>query len=447
MKRLATYTLAAIALVGALASASSASAVLPATPRDGAKVALSAYGQAVYEYPYGSGNWYFDGGVSNNSASVYLTGATVVRPTVTIEYRNSGLMSVGTETFEVDANIMPCNQGNGNPIGAYYRLFHRRLTLPPGADPYQTRPAPEVAPSDPQWPKYQYGIAAKGARHQSLPSVSGPIDTSLGEGRTQYTATVTNNTTRTVGPVRYWGNEVFGMNTSTISLLDSYEVTALDPAKASRLAPGESTTFLVRGLAATPGGMNRYTDWNAYAEGEPLADVKGVVASNFGLEGGVTVSVPGRDPVLTAPNGTYTVPAVLPGTYVVTFAKPGYRIDTRTITVSWDDSVSCGTSLTRIAQPFTPRRPTISGKPSARRGVTFKGTLAPNYGPILIEVQAKKKRGGWKKYSTYSANSVIAGPWSRKVRLKKGTYRVRISTRSWEAFMAGTSAWSTFTVK
>ncbi len=447
MKRLMVFVASVALLAGMLVAPVTASALV-ATPPDGAKVALTAYGSTVYEYPVGSGTWYFDGGVGNWSASTYADGVTVVRPTVTLEYLDAASLPVGTETFEVDVNVMPFNTGGGDPMGAYYHLFHRRLAgMPVGADPTKTRIMPEVAPSDPAWPKYQYGIAAKTLVHQLLPTVPGPVDsTTLGDGRIQYVVTVTNDTLETVGPVRFWGNENAGVSNSSNSMLDVYEVTPLEPAKAKRLAPGESTTFQVRGLAPTPLGLNRYSDWNRYAEAEPLTNLTGIVSSNWAREGGTTVSVPDCEPVVTAADGSYTVPYVLPGTYQVTFTKPGFQPTVRTVTVSYAGDTVCHAQLIKAAVPLTPGRPRVSGKATAKRGTLLKGSIAPSYGQVTIEVQVLSKKK-YKKYKTFYATSTMTGEWSKKIKIKKGTYRVRVTTRAWEAYFAGVSSWRTFKVK
>ena len=99
-----------------------------------------------------------------------------------------------------------------------------------------------------------------------------PVYSAIGGGRTMFDLVVENNTPDNVGPIVPIAMEWFGPASNSLSMLDTYEATPADPAKAARLAPGQATVFHMKGLAATPAGQNRYYPGNVWAEAEPLAD-------------------------------------------------------------------------------------------------------------------------------------------------------------------------------
>ncbi len=146
--------LTAILLLPSLSLASPS----PPPPADGQKTRLRAepLNPITYEYPTSSGTWYLDGELYNLTSDDYSSSIPVVDPRTTIEYLNSADVVVGRETFRINANVLPVPS-----LWGYSRSVHRRLTLPPGAVPQKTRFAPEVAPTDPAYPKYHYGIAAR----------------------------------------------------------------------------------------------------------------------------------------------------------------------------------------------------------------------------------------------------------------------------------------------
>lgn len=447
MKRFITIALAAGLFVALLAGPSLAFAIVLPTPADGSKVVLKTWGAVVYEYPVGGGNWYFDGGIGNYSGDHYASGVNMISPMVTIEFFDASDVSLGTETFSAEANVVPYSLGGGAPTGYMKWVHHPLIGLPAGAVLAKTRFKSEVSPSDAEWPKYQYGIAASTVAYQGLPYVKGPYDLTLGDGRVQYDLTVTNNTSKFVGPVRVWGMEDYGMSPSSVTILDVYDVAALDPAKARRLAPGESTVFHLRGLAPTPAGENRYSDWGLEAEGEPLTDVLGTVGSSIGPVAGATASIPDYLPVTTSAAGAFKLEGVVPGTYSVTFSKAGYYSQTVPVTVSYAGDATLNPSLVLVPIPVNLSKPKVSGKATAKKGTTLVGTVAPAHATrVSIEVQVLSKKK-YKRFKTYAKDSSASGAWKYKAKLKKGTYRVRVSVVASATYLAGTSDWRKVVVK
>ncbi len=105
--------------------------------------------------------------------------------------------------------------------------------------------------------------------------------------------------------------------------------------------------------------------------------------------------------------------------------------------------------VTPPAQPVavslgTPR---VSGKASAKKGTKLVGSLAPGHvTKVTLEVQVLSKRK-YKKYKKYYVNTTQSGSWSYKVKLRRGTYRVRALTASDGTYLAGSSGWRKITVK
>ena len=79
----------------------------------------------------------------------------VVEPHVTVEYFDSSYVTVGRETFAIDANVMDAGLRSATSITG--------SPLPAGADPPKTTFATEVSTSDPAFPKYHYATANRGA--------------------------------------------------------------------------------------------------------------------------------------------------------------------------------------------------------------------------------------------------------------------------------------------
>ena len=267
MKRMISQILAATLLMGALVAPSTALAVLP-PPADGQKTGLGPLSSTLYdtyEYPAGSGTWYVGGSCGNLSGDAYTAPVNVINPRITIEYRNAANAHVGYETFSVGAGIMPAASLLG-----YYYFYHHRLTLPAGADPARTRLATEVLEGDPTYPKYFYGTAANTALLPlGLAPTWGPVDsTTLGDGRTILPLTVRNDSPDILNANLVSAIERFN-NSSDYAAM---EVTADNPTAAVRLAPGQSTTFTLRGLRATPGPVSRTTPYSSVTVGTPLAN-------------------------------------------------------------------------------------------------------------------------------------------------------------------------------
>jgi hypothetical protein len=329
-------------------------------PPDGEKVALATWAPVVYEYPVGSGTWYFDGVAANYDGIYYTLSVNAVDPHVTVEYCDSSYSTVGTETFAIDANVMDA---------AAFRHFHHRLTVPAGADPEKTVFATEVSTSDPAFPKYHYATTNRSTAYQGISSsIVGAIDnTTLGGGRVLWTLRVTNNSGQLAGPIRVAGNENYG---PVSSLLNCYDVTPDDPAKALLLEQGASTTFTVRGLAPTPlaPDLSLYSrdSGNLWVEAELPSLIGTVTCAGAPLEG-VTVTPAGNyRPTTTIANGQYAKAGLvgLPGGNSVTFSKPGYYQQTLTIVLS-------GSGVVRQNVSLVPLHGTLTGTVSA--AVTGEG--------------------------------------------------------------------------
>jgi len=262
-----SHILVVALLTGALVAPSTALAILP-PPADGQKTGLGPGSTSLYipyEYPAGSGTWYAGGVASNRSGDAYTGPVNVVNPTITIEYVDSSYTHVGYETFRVGASILPAAS-----LAGYYYFFHHRQVLPPGADPSKTRLATEVPDTDPAYPRYFYGTAASTANVPlALTPAWGTIDSAtLGGGRTIVPLTVTNDSPDILNANLVSAVEQFGVSSDYAEM----EVTADNPAETTRLAPGESTTFTLRGLRATPGPVTRTTPYSAVVMGTPLAN-------------------------------------------------------------------------------------------------------------------------------------------------------------------------------
>jgi hypothetical protein len=431
MKRAVARLLAVGLLAGLLMVPSLALAnVLPAAPADGQKVALNAWNLNVYEYPAGSGVWYADGNAGNTPHLFYSTGANVVEPHTSVQYLNAADVVVGFDTFDMPANVMPANwQPTGSYPRGYFRTFHHLLSLPPGADPLKTRVAIEVPPTDPEYPKYHYGIAARTAAFAEIHYAVGTIDeTTLGGGRVQFILTVTNDTNAIVGPIRVQGNEAFGLATNNAYYLNAYSVVANEPAKAAHLAPGESTTFTLRGLKATPAGQLRFSNWNLWVEAESPR-VLGTATFGGAPVPGVSVAVPGHPIVLTATDGTYVVPEMDPGTYLVMYSKPGYMSFGASVTVV--DGTDKVQDFAMSTYPSLTRSPSKSAKTYKRKHGKVRYTLSATVNGIGsvpvggVQVYLQKSANGKTKWKDYGAvmTSDAAGRVARSFTSKKRSTR------------------------
>jgi hypothetical protein len=252
--RMLVYVALAVSLAAARAAPAVAAAIQP-PPAAGEKVPLGCWGNTLlwrlpnYEWPTDSGIWWVDGYYGNSTNAYYTGGVTITDPYLTVEYITTGGVHIAYETFKVPGIVLP-----SNPSGDYFRPVHHRQTVPPGADPAQTRWAVDT-PTEPGFPNYQFAYAAPGATYQGLGDVVlGTTDTTtLEDGRTQVTVTVHNDGTEIVGPLILSAWENYGTALPSPNyLLDVLEFTPNDSAKAARLAPGESTTFVAKGCNATP---------------------------------------------------------------------------------------------------------------------------------------------------------------------------------------------------
>jgi hypothetical protein len=427
MKRIVARLLAVGLLAGLLMAPSFAMAnVLPPAPADGQKVALDVYSRIVYQYPAGSGAWYLDAWISNYPSYFYSSGTMVVDPRTTIEYVNDDDDVVGTETFATPVNVLSFAwQPTSFYPDGYYRTFHHRLALPAGASPTLTRLAVEVPPTDPAYPKYHFGIAASTAEFAQISRSIGPVDdTTLGGGRTQTTVTVTNNTAVTVGPVQVQGNERYYVDPASKSFLDNYDVTANEPAKALRLAPGESTTFTLRGLVPTPAGQTRDSS-NMWCEAEPT-DLYGTVSFGGAALEGVSVTLDGYSPHTTIFNGGYAIAGIVPGSHTMTFSKPGFMTYVGPVTtvlgsqISRDFAMSTLPSLTRSPAKSSKTYKRKHGKVSYTLSATVKGIGSVPVGGVKVYLQKSKNgRTHWKNYGavkTSDAAGLVARSFTSKKR-------------------------------
>ena len=420
-------------LIGALCVPAMALGLL-AQPPDGQKVALTNWSELIYEYPVGSGTWYFDGITGNyttDSGPLYYeppgSSVTLVDPHITVEYRTAADAVLGRETIAINANVI---SAYGAADGASYRTFHHRLTLPAGADPLRTRSAPEVSPSDPEFPKYHFATANRTALYQEIDAVWGTIDdTTLGGGRIQRTLTVTNITGELVGPIRIAGRETYGPGGSPPTL-NSYDVTPDDPAKALLLGDGESTTFTLRGFAVAP--VLPRTPANSWIEAETPSLIGTVTWAGLPLPG-VTVTPWGNyTPMTTIANGQYAKVGLVgvPGGNGITFSKPGYDSQTHWTTIG-GATTTLNTAMT--ITPSLTRSPTGSSKTYKRKrgrakytlGATVKGAGAIPMAGIRVRLQRSANgRTKWKTAGTYTSNSAgkVAKSFSSK---RRSTYYYR----------------------
>jgi hypothetical protein len=444
VKRLVASIILAGVLIGSTLVASVAMGLPVPPPADGQKAGIvaSSFGSNVYESPTGSGTWYLDGSCGNFGTEApylwYSSGVPMVDPHVTIEYLDASSAHVSYETFAVGTNVL---MPHGSlPTESVYRGFHRKLSLPAGADPTKTRVANDGAPSDPDFPR-NYAIANSSAAYQNLGYAVGTVDsTTLGEGRIRYTLTVTNNSGGLVGPIRPLGNEVFGPSTANTYLLDTYEAVPNNPAKALWLPAGESTTFTMSGLAATPGGMNRYSDWNIWPEGE-LPSLIGVVTWAGRPLAGVRVAPAGYyTPATTIASGAYAKTGIVShfGGNVVTYSKPGYNSRVLSMTISAGTTKTQNAALT-ITPSLWPI-PAASSKTYKRKGGKVKYTLAcivKGVGRIAVPgvkvylQRSSNGRTGWKRIGTYASNSSgrVACNFTSKKR-SRFYYRWAVATQS-----------------
>jgi hypothetical protein len=414
--------LAAILLVPSIALAGTP---LP-VPADGQKVAIKAWNPNVYEYPVGSGTWFLDANVGNDSTAYYSGGVAVVSPHTSVQYLNDAEAVMGVETFDVPSNVMPFSIVGLYPTG-YYGYIHHRLTLPSGANPTKTRLAIEVPTTDPTFPRYHYATAASTAVFTDIYWVMGAMDTAtLLDGRVQFTLTAYNEGAVTIGPLRVHGSESYGPSTSNAYGLDSYEVVADEPAKAARLAPGESTTFTLRGLNATPATFNRFTPWNLWVEAEPLPSLFGKVSLGGVPISGATVTVLGYPAVTTAADGTYTVPELDPGSHSATYSRAGYYPQTIPVTLNAGTNTAQNIVLTTTAS--LTRSPSASSKTYRRKkgkakytlSATVKGLGGVPVGGVRVYLQTSKNgKTKWKNSGsamTSSGSGKVARAFTSKKR-------------------------------
>jgi hypothetical protein len=418
VKRLLTSTILAGVLIGSMLVTSAAMGLPLPTPADGQKVGIvaSSFGQNVYEYPVGSGTWYLDGNCGNWGADSgtgwYTVGRPVVDPHVTVEYLNVGDAHVAYQTIAAETNVlMPYGS---TPAESAYRGFHLRLTPPPGAVPSKTQVASDVSPSDPAFPR-SWATANSSALYQELNYAPGPVDTTaLGAGRVQFTLTVTNNSSGPAGPIRPLGNEVYGPSTADTRLLDTYEVIPDDPAKALLLQAGESTTFTIRGLAATPGGMNRYSNWNIWPEGE-RPSLFGVVTWAGRPLAGVTVAPAGNyTSATTIATGAYAKTGLvgLLGGNSVTYSKPGYNPRTLSTAISGGSTTTQNVALTitptlwRTSMSASKTFKRKSGKVKYTLSCIVKGVGRVPVAGVKVNLQRSTNgKTNWKRFNTYTSNA------------------------------------------
>ena len=90
--------------------------------------------------------------------------------------------------------------------------------------------------------------------------------------------------------------------------------------------------------------------------------------------------------------------------------------------------------------------PRVMGKALAKSKTTFTGLVLPGRA-ALVKVQIQILSTKYSDYKAIDVNSASTGTWSTKVKLKKGTYRVRATTAATPGYTDGSSAWRKVVVK
>jgi hypothetical protein len=192
------------------------------------------------------------------------------------------------------------------------------------------------------------------------------------------------------------------------------------------------------------------------AVGDPVSGgaLTGTVSHGGSSLAGVSVSVPDHASVLTAADGSYTVSGIVPSTYNVTYTKAGYSGQTVAITVLPSTTTTRDVSLeiALAVQSPTPKpvaltAPKVSGLASAHRGTTLKGTLRPAHSKRLAVQVRRLVNHKWRAAGTTNVTADKTGAWRAKLRLRTGTYSVRVLSSKDSIYSAGASSWRTVRVR
>jgi thermitase len=171
--------------------------------------------------------------------------------------------------------------------------------------------------------------------------------------------------------------------------------------------------------------------------------LKGVASSGGAPLAGVLVTVPDCPPVLTASDGTYTVPDIIPTTYSVTYSKSGFAVQAAGVTVPDGGIASQDVSLRAKIGLSAPK---VRGLASARSGTTLGGTVSPAHSTRLSVQVRRLVHKRWKTYRTLKVTSSASGVWRKKLKLRHGTYSIRVYSAGDQAHVPGFSAWRKVTV-
>ncbi|HET6351298.1 MAG TPA: FG-GAP-like repeat-containing protein [Coriobacteriia bacterium] len=137
-------------------------------------------------------------------------------------------------------------------------------------------------------------------------------------------------------------------------------------------------------------------------------------------------------------SASFSTSALAAGTHTIYF-----RVKCAGGIWSADKSVT----VTVLKRPVTLSTPKVSGKPTAKKGTTFTGTVLPGHvARVTLEVQ-RHSRGKYRAYKKYYVTSGAAGSYKYKAKPKKGTYRVRAITAEDAKWLAKTSSWRKVVVK
>ncbi len=175
-----------------------------------------------------------------------------------------------------------------------------------------------------------------------------------------------------------------------------------------------------------------------------LGTISGTVIYRGAPLAGVLVSVPDSPAVVTAGDGSYTVPNVIPSTYRVTFSKTGYADQAPAIAVMPGATTTKDVAMSARVALSTPK---VVGRASARRGTSLKGAITPGHSTKLTMRVRKLVRHKWRSYRTLSVNTDSAGAWRTKLKLGRAAYSVEVYSAAGDSYEAGHSDWRTVTVR
>jgi hypothetical protein len=172
--------------------------------------------------------------------------------------------------------------------------------------------------------------------------------------------------------------------------------------------------------------------------------LKGIASSGGVPLAGVVVTVPDCPPALTASDGSYIVSDIIPTTYSVTFSKSGFVSQAAGVTIPDGGIARQDVSLRSNIGLSSPK---VLGRASARRGTTLRGTVSPAHSTRLSVQVRRLVHKKWRTYGTVMVTSSSAGVWRTKLKLRRGTYSIRVYSAGDQAHLSGVSAWRKVVVR